>query len=408
MKTRTITIVLTFLAGLYFILDFVVPPTVPLISAHGVVTGATVASFSVQTGRQPPVAYRLAGPPETRPQIMVSQRDILGNPTLAAIPLRKLGVGSIVTIRIGPIIAKQAIPGTVPTVETMSGQTIALAPGQEWVNAANDAPVASPLPGTSLFIEQPDARIIEVHRGSVELMAGGQRSVHPIRAGAVLMKAARYGSGTEVQADELRVGDTVTLGPATTFADNRDAAAQFNLVLTTMAFGIGLVSLGMVNSTAILKRQSGWYLSVFFFAAVILGLVAGFGKYDEPQTSARAFSDFVVLRLISAVTSAVFSILAFYMASAAYRAFRVRNAEAALMMASALIVMVGQTPFGSYLSSWMGERYSALWLPNIAAWILRVPNTAVFRGLVFGIMLGAMATALRYWLSMERSITSGK
>jgi hypothetical protein len=170
-----------------------------------------------------------------------------------------------------------------------------------------------------------------------------------------------------------------------------------------MAFGIGLLSLGMVHSRILIERRPGWSLSVFFFAAVILGVTTGIGKYANSGSQMRAFSDFVVLRIISSVSSAVFSLLAFYMAAAAYRAFRVRTGEAALMMTSALIVMIGQTPFGFYMTSWMGERYSALWLPNIAAWIFRVPNTAVFRGLVFGIMLGAIATALRYWLSMERS-----
>ena len=139
-----------------------------------------------------------------------------------------------------------------------------------------------------------------------------------------------------------------------------------------------------------------------------MGVIAGVGKYEDPGTAARATSDFFVLRVIASVNSAIFSLLAFYMAAAAYRAFRVKTAEAALMMTSALIVMLGQTPFGSYLTSWMGEQYSALWLPNIAGWILRVPNTSVFRGLTFGVMLGAIATALRYWFSMEKSVSGGE
>jgi hypothetical protein len=134
-----------------------------------------------------------------------------------------------------------------------------------------------------------------------------------------------------------------------------------------------------------------------------MGVLAGIYKYAPEQSARHAFSDFIVLRVISSVTSAVFSLLAFYMATAAYRAFRVKSGEAALMMASALIVMLGQTPFGLYLTSWTGERFQGFWLPNVAAWILRVPNTAVFRGLVFGVMVGAIATALRFWLSLERS-----
>jgi hypothetical protein len=280
---------------------------------------------------------------------------------------------------------------------------VSLSPGQKWIEGASNEPVAVPRPEMSLLIEQADSRVVRTDPGSIELIENGKRVVHHLGNRTVVMKLSRYGAGSEVQLDEAKAGDTIQIGPATFFADNRDAAAQFNLVVTTMAFGIGLLSLGMVHSRILIERRPGWSLSVFFFAAVILGVTTGIGKYANSGSQMRAFSDFVVLRIISSVSSAVFSLLAFYMAAAAYRAFRVRTGEAALMMTSALIVMIGQTPFGFYMTSWMGERYSALWLPNIAAWIFRVPNTAVFRGLVFGIMLGAIATALRYWLSMERS-----
>ncbi|MEJ5171489.1 MAG: hypothetical protein WHU10_10915, partial [Fimbriimonadales bacterium] len=102
-----------------------------------------------------------------------------------------------------------------------------------------------------------------------------------------------------------------------------------------------------------------------------------------------------------------FSLLAFYLASASYRAFRIRSAEAGLMMATALIVMLGQTPFGMYLTGWLGEQFRALWLPNVAGWVLRVPNSAVVRGLIFGTMLGGIGTALRYWLNLEKGSALG-
>ena len=404
---RAVTIGLTFIAGLYFILDFIVPPTLPGASIRGVVTRTTPATFSAQSGNSAPIAYRLVDVDTTPPQILVEQRDVLGLPKLVATPLRQVGLGSVVTIRMGPFEVKHGVPVPANAVRSDQSEVILLGPGQTWVNASTNAPVANLTEGMTLSVEQSNAKITAIDPGAVDLIVNGKRMTHHLGLRTVAMKLSRYGVGTEVQLDELKTGDTVQFGPATTFADNRDTAAQFNLVITTMAFGIGLLSLGMVHSKILIKRRPGWYLSAFFFAAVVLGAAAGLGKYHDPGTATRAFSDFVVLRIIASVTSTVFSLLAFYMASAAYRAFRIRNGEAALMMGSALIVMLGQTPFGSYLTSWMGERFSALWLPNVAAWILRVPNTAVFRGLIFGIMLGAMATALRYWLSMERSVTSG-
>jgi hypothetical protein len=398
---RAITIGLTFIAGLYFILDFIVPPTLPGASVQGVVVSITPATFSAATQGQPPITYQFSQPNAKKLKIYFSQRDILGAPKLQEVPLRQVGVGSTVTLREGPFVVQNA-----PSKDIVGpdGLTLQPGPGQHWIDPSSEKEVTVPSPGMELLLEQPNAKLTATDPGAAELIVNGKRITYRLGSKTAVIKIARFGAGDEVRLDELRTGDTAQFGPNTLFADNRDTASRFNLVITTMAFGIGLLSLGMVHSRTLFKLRPGWSLSLVFFLAVVLGVAAGIGKYNDPGTSSRAFSDFIVLRIISSVTATVFSLLAFYMAAAAYRAFRVRTWEAGLMMTSALIVMLGQTPFGLYMTSWMGEKFSALWLPNVAAWILRVPNTAVFRGLIFGIMLGSVSTALRYWLSMERSV----
>ena len=41
-------------------------------------------------------------------------------------------------------------------------------------------------------------------------------------------------------------------------------------------------------------------------------------------------------------------------------------------------------------------------MENVNLWILNEPNMAAWRGMSFGVEIGALAMALRTWLSLER------
>jgi len=90
----------------------------------------------------------------------------------------------------------------------------------------------------------------------------------------------------------------------------------------------------------------------------------------------------------------MFALLAFFIASAAFRAFRARNVEAALLLGAAILVMLGRVPIGSLLS----ESF-----PYISDWLVDVPNNAGRRAIMMGAALGAVATSLRVILGLERS-----
>ncbi len=96
--------------------------------------------------------------------------------------------------------------------------------------------------------------------------------------------------------------------------------------------------------------------------------------------------------LFVALGSAMFSLLGFYIAAAAYRAFRVRSAESSLMMIAAVLVMLGQIPFGVWI--WSG-------LPDVRLWLLEVPNSAAFRAITFGAGVAGLVMAFRMWFSIE-------
>lgn len=101
---------------------------------------------------------------------------------------------------------------------------------------------------------------------------------------------------------------------------------------------------------------------------------------------------FLIEGLFNSLGAAMFSLLSVYIAAAAYRAFRIRTFESALMMLSAVIVILGQTSFGVYV--WSG-------MPDLRQWLLEVPNAAAFRAIKVGSSVAALVMAFRMWLSIE-------
>jgi hypothetical protein len=95
----------------------------------------------------------------------------------------------------------------------------------------------------------------------------------------------------------------------------------------------------------------------------------------------------------------MFAMLAFYIASAAYRAFRARNPEATLLLITATLVMLWRIP--------MGEAFLRLFsdsLPNyINTFVMNGANLAVQRGILIGAALGAASMSLRIMLGIERT-----
>jgi hypothetical protein len=201
-----------------------------------------------------------------------------------------------------------------------------------------------------------------------------------------------------VEPTQLAPGDRLKTGPTTYLTDWLPSVNNFFVVLMAMAWGMGLISLAMVHGGNIRRRRPEWYNSVAFFIAVGIGVVAGMG-YGVPSGWLKSVNELVFNSMLRPMGSTVFSLLAFHITTAAYRAFRVRSMESLVMILAALIVMLGQIPIGLWLTHALPE---PLWLPSISQWLLYVVNTAAVRGMWFGIMLGALATGLRYWLSLER------
>jgi len=183
-------------------------------------------------------------------------------------------------------------------------------------------------------------------------------------------------------------------------------------VIGAFTVGLGIYSLCQVHGRNVAQRRPGWHNSLTFFLAMLAMLAFGLWEHylhlPQPLPKVvpwqKGIYEILFNGLFAPLQAATFSLLAFYIASAAYRAFRIRTAEAALMMAAAFIVMLGQVPFGAWLTSSIpvDAGWAFFRIELLGEWVMRWLNMPAQRGIVFGIAIGALAMSLRIWLSLER------
>ncbi|HOD53716.1 MAG TPA: hypothetical protein PKJ08_04250 [Candidatus Cloacimonadota bacterium] len=162
-------------------------------------------------------------------------------------------------------------------------------------------------------------------------------------------------------------------------------------------FGVilGIMSITMTHTARIQHKVPNWQYSIVTLIAMIFTAYAGFQWGTQEGTPYMWLFKNVQMPM----GATMFSLLAFYIASASYKAFRARSAEATVLLLAAIIVMLGQVPIGV---SMFGEGIN-----DITQWILNVPNLASKRGIALGVGLGMVATSLRILLGIERTYLGG-
>jgi hypothetical protein len=176
-----------------------------------------------------------------------------------------------------------------------------------------------------------------------------------------------------------------------------------------------LVIGGIMGVVFLLGRASGRGKTGNGIAAalfLILGLVGIFGIVPMQRTLFTGLTikegsifDWVFQNMFVPLDATMFSLLAFYIASAAFRAFRARSFEATALLIAGCIVMIGRVPLGEQLALTVGGE--TISFASVASWILNNPNAAAQRGILLGVLLSMVAISLRIIFGIERTYMGG-
>ncbi len=190
--------------------------------------------------------------------------------------------------------------------------------------------------------------------------------------------------------------------------------SQWFDIIAAVAFVLGGGNLLRIHLEKLYRRRPGWWYSIVTLAGFFFTLIAGLFKIGNPQgwqgniNAQGSLFNFAYDGMFTPLQSTMFSILAFFVASASYRAFRARNVEATLLLAAALIILLGRTFVGAWLTAWLPASLQFLTIPNLSNWVMSTVNLAGQRAIMIGISLGVISTSLKIILGIERSYLGGR
>jgi hypothetical protein len=171
-------------------------------------------------------------------------------------------------------------------------------------------------------------------------------------------------------------------------------------IISGFALVLGLASLFQVHAVKIKRQVPGWGYSIILYLAMLVTMAVGlfWSKGETTVNGVQTGLGWIYNYTMVPLQATMFSILAFFIASAAYRAFRARTREAAVLLVAAVIVMMGRVPLGQFLLPWTWD---------VTQWLLNVVNSAVRRAILIGVSMGSVALSLKIILGYERSYLGG-
>lgn len=187
----------------------------------------------------------------------------------------------------------------------------------------------------------------------------------------------------------------IDIAPVKTAADQMQTIV---LIIVACATFVGVISILQVHGKRIQRRSEGWYYSIIVVLGTAIMALTGLPFPEAGLGVNNSIFNYIFTNAMTPLGGTMYSIIAFFITSAAFRAFRAKNVESSIVLVAGTIMVMGNAPlFTNALPV----------LADISLWIREVPNMATMRGVMIGAALGAIALAMRTLMGIERGYLRG-
>lgn len=188
----------------------------------------------------------------------------------------------------------------------------------------------------------------------------------------------------------------------TILGDTREQLLIWVTIIAGFTLLLGVVSITRVNLKKVMRREKDWFFALLTLVSVFIMMIPAMIPSEVSSLFGRSkgsIYDWLFLYLSTPMQATMFALLAFYVASAAYRAFRARSTQATLLLLTASLIMLARVPMGEAVLRFFSDA-----IPGILdTYIMTGVNAAVQRGIIIGAALGAASMSLRVMLGIERT-----
>lgn len=169
--------------------------------------------------------------------------------------------------------------------------------------------------------------------------------------------------------------------------DTKDVLNAFISIISAAALILGTIVLTIYHARKLSVRKQEWYYSIVYLVGFAVTAVLGIVSVRNDVFL------WIYNNMTSPIGAALYSLTAFYITSAAYRVFRARNWNAAVLLVSAFVVLMMLIPIGAVI------------LPPVVPlgeWLRSYPSAAGFRGMILGTSLGIVGLGVRVFAGRQR------